>query len=128
MIDLISSFIARKSASEKDSDQIRLMFKNMDINGDSRGSKDEVFGACEKLNILLTDNQIEDMFKKYDKNRTGTLEFSEFVAAFMNKQKLLHRECIEELFEFIDFDKNGIISLEDFKKLLDIKDTNLGDI
>ena len=121
LLDGIMNLIADKAFINDEIKDLKKLFKKIDVNKDGVVDKGELMDAIERINLAITEEQIDVIFKKYDDNKSGTLEFKEFAAAFMEKKKLMEQAKIEEFYDYINTDKKEKISLQEFEEKMNYK-------
>lgn len=95
------------------------MFKNLDLNGDGRLSKDEVKeGYAKHYGKLISDKEIDEMFDAVDTDQSGYIDYTEFVTAALNEENLLSVERLMSAFKMFDKDNSGSISPGEIKQVL----------
>ena len=116
LMEKLRVFATDKLFLDKEMNGLQKMFKIADINNDGVVTKKELKQSLEKLNLTISDTQINTIFKKFDQNNNGSLEFYEFAAAFIDYKKINESNKLEELYDFINVYKKERISLDDFEK------------
>ena len=62
--------------------KFRDYFRDMDVNGDGKLSKEEFFKMSQKIGLNLDTEQLKKVYEKADETRDGFITFREFMAAF----------------------------------------------
>jgi calcium-dependent protein kinase len=95
------------------------VFKNLDLNGDGRLSKDEIKeGYHLHYGRLISDKEVDTMFDAVDTDQSGYIDYTEFVVASMNEKALLSNERLLAAFKMFDKDNSGSISPSEIKMVL----------
>lgn len=66
---------------------MKVRFEEVDQTGENLLAKEEIKLVCNKLEVPMTDKQIEVIFRDFDKDKSGTLDFEEFSEAMNEKFK-----------------------------------------
>ena len=75
--EFLAMMLAYNNAGGKDN-EMKQAFKQFDINGDGKISRDELKQTMKYLGADLTDEQVEDMIRQADMNEDGEVDFEEF--------------------------------------------------
>ena len=79
--------------TKSEKENLDKVFKEMDLNGDGKLSKEEIFLGYDKFfGKNLDKDDIEKMFNSVDIDGSGFIDYSEFVIASMNEKALLTNE------------------------------------
>lgn len=120
--------------SEQEADQLfksnaRILFDELDVNGDGQLSKEEVLNGAARLSGLLKAcrihkrKQVIKMFKEGDIDNNGTLDFGEFMnyiqaakqKSIENAPKKIDDAKVKKVFDLMDRDGDGTITREELK-------------
>ncbi|KAF7851396.1 hypothetical protein BT93_L4014 [Corymbia citriodora subsp. variegata] len=116
-----SSSIAKPRCSLGTMDEVRLIFKKYDANGDGKISCDELRRALSRLGPTeATPEEARRMVSEIDRDGDGFIDLKEFAEFFMRgpgDEEEQHRE-LREVFDIYDLDKNGRISAKELHKVL----------
>jgi calcium-dependent protein kinase len=108
------SYIASK-LTDKDTEILRTVFKNLDINGDGVISVDEFTGLIQdKFSIDI--KEVQDLCESLDTNKNGYIDYTEFLAGCLIRRSFDPDHWLKSAFDYFDSDKDGNISLEDLKQ------------
>lgn len=111
-------FMVSQLASKEDHNELISIFKSLDINNDGELSKEELFIGLRKVDLNLTEVDIEELINRIDNNKSQSIDYMEFVAAAINRNTLLSEEKMKNCFNIFDKDKNGKISINELKTIL----------
>ena len=106
-------------------DDVRNIFKNLDMNNDGYIEYEEFVRASVSKEKFMGENALKFAFRFFDKDDSGKITFSEIETVFKNS--VTDKEHMEEAFNKIifevDINRDGQISFEEFsrvmKKMLD---------
>ena len=87
--------MVENTVSKEEEQLIRNHFEEMDDSGDGVLSKEEIKEGCQKLELPMTDKEIEIIFKEYDRDKSGTLDFDEFLLAMSDRNKAKKKSKIK---------------------------------
>ena len=91
----------------------------MDVNGDGKLSKQEIWdGYEEHFNKVLDEDQLEQLFASVDIDNSCYIDYSEFIMATMNEKKNMSEEKLVSAFKIFDTDNSGTISPDEIKSVL----------
>jgi calcium-dependent protein kinase len=110
----ISSFISSQVISNKDTRELREIFKSLDTNGDGKLSREELLCGLEASNSEL----IAEIMRQVDTDKNGYIDLEEFLVAAFNQQTLLSRENMKKAFDMFDLDGNGSVSYNELQTVL----------
>lgn len=113
-------FIATR-ISEKDVNDLRLQFQQMDSNGDGTLTKAEVGTALNQLGKRLDSAQLSVLYSIIDINQDGRVEYTgtchtEFLASCMQTRHLANTGVLLEAFRYFDADGSGFITAQELQE------------
>eukprot|EP00927_Polykrikos_kofoidii_P009546 TRINITY_DN13985_c0_g1_i4.p1 TRINITY_DN13985_c0_g1~~TRINITY_DN13985_c0_g1_i4.p1 ORF type:complete len:760 (+),score=168.60 TRINITY_DN13985_c0_g1_i4:128-2281(+) len=78
-------------------DDVCMLFKMVDLNGDGELTFEEFFELMKQMNIGMSENRVSDLFESFDQDGSGTLDYLEFVKLIFPEQyhKLFRTELRE---------------------------------
>jgi len=113
------AYIASQLLTKQEKENLSKIFKQLDVNGDGKLSKEEILNGYDKFfGKSLDENDVEKMFDAVDLDKSGFIDYSEFVIASMNEKALLTNEKLEAAFKMFDKDGSGSISSQEIKEVL----------
>jgi len=95
---------------EKEQEELRAVFQNMDKNKDGKLTLDELKEGCD--GVCKVDD-VETLFKSMDTDDSGYVEWTEFLAALASQKMLSREEACRHAFEVLDKDRNGYLTVEE---------------
>jgi calcium-dependent protein kinase len=87
---------------EKDLDELRKLFIQMDQNGDGKISLDEFNKALISYGIDYTPEECRSLMDKLDTNNNGYIDYTEFLAGCMKSKIYLKEDYLKNAFEYFD--------------------------
>ncbi|KAF5737768.1 putative Polcalcin Jun o [Tripterygium wilfordii] len=105
-------------------DEIEVVFRKFDVNGDGKISSAELGSIMSSLGQSATEEELQKMIKEIDADGDGYIDFNEFVE--LNTKGIDNDEALENLkdaFAVYDIDGNGSITAEELHKVM----SRLGD-
>jgi calcium-dependent protein kinase len=118
------TYITSQLITVQEISELRLVFTQLDKNGDGRLDRGELISAYEKSDLPLSG--LEQIFQACDSDQNGFIDYTEFITSASNWQTLLSKERLESAFKVFDLDGNGVISKDELKAVLQTDDV-LGD-
>jgi calcium-dependent protein kinase len=112
----ITAFISNQIISSKETKDLRELFKAMDLNGDGKLSREELFSAFDSDNPLL----VNKIMQKVDADNNGFIDFDEFLQAALHERQMLSKENLKQAFDMFDLDASGKISFNELRTVLGI--------
>ena len=114
------SFIVRQTSTNKQADQLRDIFKLMDINREGRLTYEELSNGYRKFfdDTTLSKHEYLEIVKSFDRDGSEFVEFEEFLAAFLKKDLILTEKNLKYAFDYFDEDKSGYLSSDEIKRIL----------
>lgn len=120
------TFIGSQLITKEEREEMARVFKNIDLNGDGKLSKDEIKDGYQiHYGRLISDKEVDQMFDAVDTDQSGYIDYTEFVVASMNEKALLTNERLAGAFKMYDKDNSGSISPSEIKNVLTSHDTKL---
>lgn len=110
-------FIASK-LSEKDLQNLRQLFKNLDSDGDGSITIEELYNALSQSGKSIDRPSITNLCNMLDSNENGKIDYTEFIAACMHNQQYLNGGLLKSAFMHFDIDGDGKINREELRQVL----------
>lgn len=85
------------TTSPEDLEEMRLQFKQMDVDGDGVLSKEEITDGIKDTGVILTKKQIDEIFLYHDKDGSGCIDYNEFIIILADKSKYQKEEKIRSI-------------------------------
>ncbi|XAR63871.1 hypothetical protein NMG60_11024006 [Bertholletia excelsa] len=102
-------------------DQIYVLLKNMDANGNGTVEFDELVNAITpefREETLINQEKLLDAFRLFDNDGNGNITLAELAGAMAKMgQPLTYKELVEMIQE-ADTDGDGVISFEEFASVM----------
>ena len=96
--------------------ELEKAFKTIDINGDSKLSKQELYNQLK--NNPETWKELKEIFTVIDADKNNYITYEEFVSGCIDKKAALTDQNLLLAFRLFDSDHNGKISLEEIRQVL----------
>ena len=117
--ETVGSFIVSQCLSVAETKELRDAFKQMDINGDGKLSKEELFEYFSKdLGGEEANNEVIKIFSQVDTDGSGYVDYSEFLKASIDSKTMENKKHLKKAFDLFDSDGSGTISADELKKIL----------
>ncbi|XP_076084618.1 neo-calmodulin-like [Mytilus galloprovincialis] len=112
-----------RELTQKEKEECRKAFKQIDINKDNRLSWTELRHASDLLGMTLNEKQAKKMIREVDKNGDGFIDYKEFETIMSKNSKPIclidyEDEVLRQAFDNFDIDKNGEITKEELIMVL----------
>ncbi|KAK1426944.1 hypothetical protein QVD17_15626 [Tagetes erecta] len=104
--------------SSEEVEDIKEMFKKIDIDDDGIVTIEELKSGLQKFNTHLAESEIQLLIEAVDTNGKGTLDYGEFVAISLHLKKMSNDEHLHKAFSYFDKDGNGYIEPQDLQDAL----------
>lgn len=77
--------------TQKEEQELRRIFSELDLNGDGEISKEEIRQGYEKISqtSYLSEEELNQLIDQIDIDKSGTINYQEFLMASVNKQQLI---------------------------------------
>ncbi|CAD6187558.1 unnamed protein product [Caenorhabditis auriculariae] len=93
-------------------DDLKVIFREFDINGDGFIQRNELKAVMQKMGQSPTDEELNAMFNSADRDNDGNIDFSEFILiARANPLSL----SLKAVFEELDVDGDGCITRSELR-------------
>lgn len=127
-LQAVLAFMAFQASSDEN-EKLRVIFKELDKNGDGELQREEILQAYKEI-MSEKEAQIEAdlVMKTLDIDNSNSISYTEFILATINKKKMITEERIKQAFDIFDQDKNGSITLEEIKTVLGNIDNEFDDL
>ena len=112
----VLQFISTQFNIQKEEEDLRDLFKSIDISGTGQITKDEF---CNKLMELYGENDgkniASNIFNNLDLDGSGKISYDEFLSAMISSKKVVTEERLEKAFKMFDKDNSGKLSVNEIK-------------
>ena len=114
----VLQFISTQFNIQKEEDDLRELFKSMDISGTGQLTREE-FNL--KLVELYGENDGKEManniFNSLDLDGSGKISYDEFLSAMISSKKVVTEERLEKAFKMFDKDNSGKLSIKEIRNV-----------
>jgi calcium-dependent protein kinase len=87
---------------EKNLDELRKLFIQIDSNGDGRITMDEFVDALVSYGISYSQEETRKLMQKLDTNLNGYIDYTEFLAGCMKSKIYLKEDYLKAAFQYFD--------------------------
>lgn len=87
---------------EKNIEELRKLFIQIDTNGDGRISGDEFQKSLTAYGLNYTSEEIKELMNKLDTNNNGYIDYTEFLAGCMKSKIYLKEDVLKNAFAYFD--------------------------
>ena len=112
----VLQFISTQFNIQKEENDLKELFKSMDVSGTGQLTKDEF---KRKLVELYGENDGIEMangiFNSLDMDGSGKISYDEFLSAMINSQKVVTEERLKKAFRMFDKDNSGKLSVKEIR-------------
>ena len=118
----ILSYLVHNFSSREYSNELRILFKNLDTSADGKLSFDELKVGFNKYftGYKLNDDELLELYQSMDTDNSNSVEFEEFLSSFVNKEYMLTENNLNLAFSHFDKDNSGKLSSNEIKNLLGV--------
>ncbi|TYJ43150.1 hypothetical protein E1A91_A03G134400v1 [Gossypium mustelinum] len=113
-----SNPVASSSPMRTQLEELELVFKRFDINGDGKISSSELGSVLGSLGLQPSEDELLKIIKEIDTDGDGFIDFKEFVelnTKGVDSNKVL--ENLKDAFLVYDIDGNGFITAEELHQV-----------
>ena len=114
----VLQFISTQFNIQREENDLKELFKTMDVTGTGQLTKDEF---TKKLMELYGENDGKEMaegiFNSLDMDGSGKISYDEFLSAMINSQKVVTEERLKKAFRMFDKDNSGKLSVKEIRNV-----------
>ena len=114
----VLQFISTQFNIQKEENELKDLFKSMDVTGTGQLTKQEF---TKKLMELYGENDGKQMadsiFNSLDMDGSGKISYDEFLSAMINSQKVVTEERLKKAFKMFDKDNSGKLSVKEIRNV-----------
>ena len=114
----VLQFISTQFNIQKEENDLKDLFKTMDVTGTGQLTKEEF---TKKLMELYGENDGKEMaegiFNSLDMDGSGKISYDEFLSAMINSQKVVTEERLKKAFKMFDKDNSGKLSVKEIRNV-----------
>lgn len=118
--DAVRTFITSQCLSSTDTKVLKDIFRSIDLNGDGKLSRDELF---QQYSIAMSpaeaELEVNRIMSEVDTDNSGFIDYGEFLKASVDSRVVLSTENLKFAFHMFDKDGSGAISVSELKKVLE---------
>ena len=114
---------------EKNLEELRKLFIQIDSNGDGRITMEEFVEALVSYGIKYTAEETKVLMRKLDTNLNGFIDYTEFLAGCMKSKIYLKEDYLKAAFQYFDkvtFHKNYFILTIGLKRINQCRGIKVG--
>ena len=114
----VLQFISTQFNIQREEDDLRELFKSMDVSGTGQLTKNEF---SQKLIELYGENDgkylASNIFNSLDLDGSGKISYDEFLSAMISSKKVVTEERLEKAFRMFDKDNSGKLSVKEIRNV-----------
>jgi len=117
--DAVNTFITTQCISQKDTKELRDVFRMMDTNGDGKLSREELLNQFSKtMGYNAASDEVDRIMAEVDTDNNGYIDYTEFLKATLDIRTVMSSENMRRAFDLFDKDGSQSISAMELKKIL----------
>ena len=94
------------------------LFNQIDVNGDGKINKEELFlGLQFKIKSQTLKEDVDNIYSNLDMDNNGYIEYEEFVRAAVSKDQFMDENILRYAFRYFDKDGSGEITFDEIENV-----------
>jgi len=110
--------LAAHNAAEKEVEELRDTFHDLDTGRDGTLSKDEIRAGLRIAGHEVSDETLDSIFEALDSDGTGKVMYTEWLASTLEPSSLASESAIKMIYDFFDLEQDGTVSREELLQVL----------